>query len=100
MKEIDVNDFPHLSVKRAVAPVLIVGALFFIANAIFTIPRIIENFQESDIDAAISLIVSMVGIIVMFGGFALMRAHAVNKKRLEVELDYDEQPDKYENLTS
>lgn len=95
--------FPHLSYKRALLPIAIVGLVFLAINAWFTVPKIIENFSEHDNDAAIWLIVSLFGIAVMFAGVALMKYSAIRKKRLEHGLATDnkntgETQDKFDKL--
>ena len=94
----DDHELPNLSFKKAILPVVIISGFFIFLGGIFTIPKIIVNFIEKDIDAAISLIIEMLGIVLFFGGLLIMRINSVKKKRLEVELDFDEPEDKYASL--
>ena len=96
---IDENDVPlMLSYKKVLLPVLIVGGVLFLVNAVFIVPLIFTNFQEHDNDAAFSLIAEFSGTIIIFAGVILSKINYVKNKRLEMDLPMEDPVDKLDAL--
>lgn len=92
------NDLPMLSMKKAIMPVLVIGGPIVLAALVFLIPLIVSEFKSKDNDAAVALIVQLIGLVILFVGLIVFKINSIKRKRLEFELHSYEPVNKLDTL--